>query len=86
MPLRAMRTRFDHVLNRVCVCLHRVEVLELLRAIACDACSLEAGRRWSVALIRQGNHIEYGRLPSFMVRVQELVWVWVCVCVSVCVV
>lgn len=29
------------------------EVLELLRAINSEPCSLEAGRRWSVALIRQ---------------------------------
>lgn len=45
----------------------RVEVLELLRAISCEACTLEAGRRWSVALIRQGGHLEYGRLPAYMV-------------------
>lgn len=45
----------------------RVEVLELFHAISTQACSLEAGRRWSVALIRQGGHLEYGRIPAPLV-------------------
>jgi hypothetical protein len=47
----------------------RVEVLKLLRAIASEPCTLEAGRRWAVALIRQGGHAEYGRIPPYMVGV-----------------
>lgn len=54
----------------MCVCVMcSVEVLPLMRAINSQACSLEAGRRWSVALIRQGGHVEYGRIPDYMVRV-----------------
>lgn len=42
-------------------------MLPLLLAINSEACTLEAGRRWSVALIRQGGHAEYHRLPPYMV-------------------
>lgn len=51
----------------MCVFGCRVEVLPLMLAINSEACTLEAGRRWSVALIRQGGHVEYGRVPHYMV-------------------
>lgn len=43
-------------------------MLPLLCAINTEPCTLEAGRRWAVALQRQGGHAEYHRLPAFMVR------------------
>ena len=46
---------------------HRSETLSLLHSISSTPFTLEAGRRWSVALLRQGSHVEFGRLPEYLV-------------------
>ena len=59
-PLKVFHTTFYALLLRS-------ETLALLHSISSDSFTLEAGRRWSVALIRQGSHVEFGRLPVWMV-------------------
>jgi hypothetical protein len=42
------------------------DVLLTLRDIHLRPCSVEAGRRWGVALERISNHLEYGRVPALL--------------------
>jgi U3 small nucleolar RNA-associated protein 20 len=42
------------------------DVLLTLRDIHLRPCSVEAGRRWAVALERISNHLEYGRVPALL--------------------
>jgi U3 small nucleolar RNA-associated protein 20 len=42
------------------------DVVLILRDIHLRPCSVEAGRRWAVALERISNHLEYGRVPALL--------------------